>query len=183
MSECYDFTTIVQDKPFRRFTYITAHSPTLISLLLGHRIFTYVAWRTAHATFSLRSHKDPFAFFTALPRHSDQKISMKCYLILCKLHRTLKIFLKIILCRLLLRPGAHQSSKAAFGKSAFAKTCYNVLSFVKDTTGAHQSSKKQKYFRARFGTCNEQNAFCENVPNMLDSIFAFCSIDVRQSYL
>ena len=33
-----------------------------------------------------------------------------------------------------LRPGAHQSSKAAFGKSSFAKTCYNVLSFVKDTT-------------------------------------------------
>ena len=59
-----------------------------------------------------------------------------------------------------LRPGADQSSKAVFGKSAFAKTCSNVLSFVKDMTGAHQSSKKQKYFRARFGTCNEQNAFC-----------------------
>ena len=37
-------------------------------------------------------------------------------------------------CIHLFRPGAHQSSKAAFGKSAFAKTCYNVLSFVKDTT-------------------------------------------------
>ena len=43
------------------------------------------------STFSLRSHKDPFAFFTTLPRRSDQKISMKCYLILRK------IFLKIIL--------------------------------------------------------------------------------------
>ena len=58
------------------------------------------------------------------------------------------------------RPGADQSSKAAFDKSTFAKTCLNVLSFVTDMTGAHQSSKKQKYFRARFGTCNEQNSFC-----------------------
>ena len=58
-----------------------------------------------------------------------------------------------------LRPGADQSSKAAFGKSAFAKTCSNVLYFVIDMTGAHQSSKKQKYFRARFGKCSEQNAF------------------------
>ena len=61
---------------------------------------------------------------------------------------------------LTIRPGADQSSKAAFGKSAFAKTCSNVLHFVKDMTGAHQSSKKQKYFRARFGTYNEQNSFC-----------------------
>ena len=60
----------------------------------------------------------------------------------------------------LLRPNADQSSKAAFGKSSFAKTSSNVLSFVIDMTGAHQSSKKQKYFRARFGTSNEQNAFC-----------------------
>ena len=58
------------------------------------------------------------------------------------------------------RPSADQSSKSAFGKSALAKTFSNVLSFVVDMTGAHQSSKKQKYFRARFGTCNEQNAFC-----------------------
>ena len=32
-----------------------------------------------------------------LPRLSDQKICMKCYLILRKLHRTCKVFLKIIL--------------------------------------------------------------------------------------
>ena len=37
------------------------------------------------STFSLRSHKDPFAFVRALPRTSDQKIRMKCYLILRKL--------------------------------------------------------------------------------------------------
>ena len=35
-------------QPFRCFTYVTAYSPTLISLLLRHRLFTYVAWRTAH---------------------------------------------------------------------------------------------------------------------------------------
>ena len=36
-------------QPFRCFTYVTAHSPTLISLLLRYRIFTYVTWRAAHA--------------------------------------------------------------------------------------------------------------------------------------
>ena len=48
------------------------------------------------------------------------------------------------------RPCADQTSKAAFGKSAFAKTCYLLL---KIRHGAHQSSKKQKCFRtllARF---------------------------------
>ena len=54
-------------------------------------------WTVRASTFSLYSHKDPFTFFTALPRRSDQKISMQCYLILRKLHRTRKIFLKIIL--------------------------------------------------------------------------------------
>ena len=29
-------------QPFRCFTYVTAHSPTLLSLLLRHRLFTYV---------------------------------------------------------------------------------------------------------------------------------------------
>ena len=54
-------------------------------------------WDARASTFSVRSHKDPFAFVTALPRSSDPKIRMKCYLILRKLHRTHKIFLKIIL--------------------------------------------------------------------------------------
>ena len=35
-------------QPFRCFTYVTTHSPTLLSLLLRHRIFTYVTWRAAH---------------------------------------------------------------------------------------------------------------------------------------
>ena len=33
---------------FRCFTYVTAHSPTLLSLLLRHRSFIYVTWRAAH---------------------------------------------------------------------------------------------------------------------------------------
>ena len=32
-------------QPFCCFTYVTAHSPTLLSLFLRHRLFTYVTWR------------------------------------------------------------------------------------------------------------------------------------------
>ena len=35
-------------QPSRCFTYVTAHSRTLLSLLLRHRIFTYVTCRAAH---------------------------------------------------------------------------------------------------------------------------------------
>ena len=35
-------------QPFRCFTYVTAHSPTLLSLLLRLWLFTYVTWRAAH---------------------------------------------------------------------------------------------------------------------------------------
>ena len=35
-------------QPFRCFAYVTADSPTLLSLLLRHRLFTYVTWRVAH---------------------------------------------------------------------------------------------------------------------------------------
>ena len=35
-------------QPFRCFTYVTAHSPTILSPLLRHKIFTYVTWRAAH---------------------------------------------------------------------------------------------------------------------------------------
>ena len=35
-------------QPFRRFTYITACSPTLLRLQLRHMHFTYVTWRAAH---------------------------------------------------------------------------------------------------------------------------------------
>ena len=44
------FTYITAHSPtFRCFTYVTVHSPTFLSLLLRHRLFTYVTWRTAHA--------------------------------------------------------------------------------------------------------------------------------------
>ena len=32
---------------FSHFSYVTAHSPTLLSLLLHHMIFTHVTWRAA----------------------------------------------------------------------------------------------------------------------------------------
>ena len=35
-------------QPFRCFTYVTIRSPTFLSLLLRHRIFTYITWRAAH---------------------------------------------------------------------------------------------------------------------------------------
>ena len=35
-------------QPFRCFTYVTAHSSTLLSLLLRHKLFTYFTWRAAH---------------------------------------------------------------------------------------------------------------------------------------
>ena len=45
------FTYVTAHSPtFFCFTYVTAHSPTFLSLLLRHRLFTYVSWRTAHAT-------------------------------------------------------------------------------------------------------------------------------------
>ena len=37
-------------KLFRRFTYVAAHSPTLLSLLLRHSVFTYFIWRAAHGS-------------------------------------------------------------------------------------------------------------------------------------
>ena len=35
-------------QPFRCFTYVRVHSPSLLSLLLRHRLFNYVTWRAAH---------------------------------------------------------------------------------------------------------------------------------------
>ena len=39
---------ILISQPFRRFIYVTAHYPTLLSLHLRHMHFTYVTWRAAH---------------------------------------------------------------------------------------------------------------------------------------
>ena len=35
-------------QPFRCLTYVAAHSPTLLSLLLHHMLFSYVTWRAAY---------------------------------------------------------------------------------------------------------------------------------------
>ena len=43
-------------KPFHCFTYITAHSPTLLLLLLRHKLFTYVIWRATHETVIIKEH-------------------------------------------------------------------------------------------------------------------------------
>ena len=37
-------------QPFRCVTYVTIHPPTILSLLLRHKLFTYVTWRAAHDT-------------------------------------------------------------------------------------------------------------------------------------
>ena len=50
-------------QPFRCFTYDTAHSPTLVSLLLRHRLFT---WRAAQ----------PFRHFTYVTAHSPTLVSL-----------------------------------------------------------------------------------------------------------
>ena len=62
-------------QPFRCFTYITAHSPTLLLLLLRHRIFTYVTWRAAHAVIwqSALPHSScsPWKHFCVLRPHAS----------------------------------------------------------------------------------------------------------------
>ena len=40
-------------QPFRCFTYVTAHSPTLLSPLLRHRLFTYVTWQATHDQYTV----------------------------------------------------------------------------------------------------------------------------------
>ena len=34
-------------------SYVTVHSPTLLSLLLRHWLFTYVTWRAAHYSYPI----------------------------------------------------------------------------------------------------------------------------------
>ena len=41
-------------QPFRRFTYVTAHSTTIPLLHLRHRHFTYVTWRATYGTYPLQ---------------------------------------------------------------------------------------------------------------------------------
>ena len=58
-------------QPFCHFTYVTAHSPTLFSHLLRHKLFTYVIWRAAHAK------KNLVAVALELPpRNRTRKVSV-----------------------------------------------------------------------------------------------------------
>ena len=59
-------------QPFRRFTYVTAHSPSLLSLFLRHRLFIYVTWRAAHAVCTI-----PGIFFYRF-QYSPQRRAEAC---------------------------------------------------------------------------------------------------------
>ena len=84
-------------EPFRCFTYITVYSPTLLSLLLRHRLFPYVARRAhsptfpslhlRHSSFSNPSLAlpmsqlifEPFCCFTYITDHSPTIPSLFIY--------------------------------------------------------------------------------------------------------
>ena len=79
-----------------------------------------------------------------------------------------------------LRPGADQSSKVAFGKSAFAKTCSLFLKIRL----AHINRAKAKMLSSTFWHVFTRKHFARcTCRNVLESAFAFCSIGVRQSNL
>ena len=161
---------------FRCFTYVTAHFPTLPLPHLCHSPFSKPSFASpASQALHLRhlASRQCFWWWRALKLDTHINLGLLLFLNIGELVQPDPIrkftqyygrccekqIQKVSWKYNSVRPGAHQSSKADFSKSAFAKTCSNVLPFVKDMTGAHQSSKKQKYFRARFGMCNEQNAF------------------------
>ena len=50
-------------QPFRCFTYVTALSPTLLSLLLRHLLFSYVTWLAAHAVYVTENSLKPGVCF------------------------------------------------------------------------------------------------------------------------
>ena len=53
------------------FTYVTAHSPTHLSLLLCHRLFTYVTWQAAHVT---DYHSSIKIYLREIPRIYDHPV-------------------------------------------------------------------------------------------------------------
>ena len=83
-----------------------------------------------------------------------------------------------------LRPGADQSSKAAFCKGAFAKS---ELTFGKSAFARSRFSFRQSIFASQkamvWSSATIKMISAKTCQNVLESIFAFCSIDVRQSYL
>ena len=84
-------------QPFRCFTYVTDNSPTFLSLLLGHRLFTFVTWRShsptspslhlRHSSFSNPSVALPtsqlilqaFRCFTYVTAHSPTLLLLHLY--------------------------------------------------------------------------------------------------------
>ena len=74
-----------------------------------------------------------------------------------------------------LRPGADQSSKAAFGK-----TCFLLLKIRLEHINRAKSKNAFEHVLARFSRKHFARCTCQIV---LESTFAFCSIGVRQSYL
>ena len=75
-----------------------------------------------------------------------------------------------------LRPGADQSSKAAFGKSAFAKTYFLLLKIRLAHISRAKSKNAFEHVLTRFSRKHFARCTCQNV---LGSTFAFCSIGVR----
>ena len=83
----------------------------------------------------------------------------------------------VLVYSLLLPLGRAQTNltKLLLAKALLLKTCFLLL---KIRHGAHQSSKKKKCFRARFGKF-EQKAFCSlHLARTLLSVKAFCYADV-----
>ena len=64
------------------------------------------------------------------------------------LDKAVRLFLHLVICKL--RPGADQSSKAAFGKSAFAKTCFLLLKIRLAHTNLAKSKNAFEHVLARF---------------------------------
>ena len=69
-----------------------------------------------------------------------------------------------------LRPGADQSSKVAFGKSAFAKTCFLLLKIRLAHINRAKSKKAFEHVLARF---SRKHFVCCTCQNVLENTFAF----------
>ena len=131
---------------------MTTHSPTLRSRYLRHSSFSKPSVASPTSQFILQ----PFFRFSYVtssslnspgeppPPHVCMTVILKLYEInVLGPFQNYTIDMYKLKLNLTLRPGADQSSKAAFCKSAFAKTCFLLL---KIWHGAHQSSKKQKFW-------------------------------------
>ena len=78
------------------------------------------------------------------------------------------------------RPGADLCSKAAFGKSAFAKTNFLLLKIRLAHTNLAKSKNAFEHVLTHLSRKHFARCTCQYV---LESAFSLCSIGVRQSYL